>query len=51
MSDENINIDVAKISKHWIDTSEEDFKTMKSLFDSKSYGWLCFFGIFRLKSY
>jgi len=44
MSDENLNIDVDKIVKHWIDTSEEDFQTMLSLFDSKSYGWSLFLG-------
>ena len=36
MSDENLNIDVDKIVKHWIDTSDEDYQTMLSLFDSQS---------------
>jgi len=44
MIDENGNIDVEKIVKHWIDTSEEDFQTMLSLYDSKSYGWSLFLG-------
>ena len=44
MGDENLNIDVDKIVKHWIDTSEDDFQTMLSLFDSKSYGWSLFLG-------
>ena len=35
MSDDNANIDVDKIVKHLIDTSEEDYKTMLSLYDSK----------------
>ncbi|MFN8254936.1 MAG: HEPN domain-containing protein [Bacteroidales bacterium] len=39
---ENINID--KIVKHWIETSDEDFKTMLTLFDAKSYGWSLFLG-------
>ena len=42
MSDEDFKIDVEKIVKHWIDTSEEDFQTMLSLFDSRSYGWSLF---------
>lgn len=44
MSDESINIDIDKIVKHWVDTSEEDYLTMLSLFDSKSYGWSLFLG-------
>jgi HEPN domain-containing protein len=44
MSDDDSKIDVEKIVKHWIDTSEEDFQTMLSLFDSKSYGWSLFLG-------
>jgi HEPN domain-containing protein len=44
MNDENLNIDVDKIVKHWIETSDEDFKTMLSLFDSKSYVWSLFLG-------
>lgn len=44
MNDESININVEKIVKHWIDTSEDDFKTMISLYDSKSYNWALFLG-------
>jgi len=44
MSDEDLKIDVDKIVKHWIDTSEEDFQTMLNLFDSKSFGWSLFLG-------
>jgi HEPN domain-containing protein len=44
MIDDNSNIDVEKIVKHWIDTSEEDFQAMLSLYDSKSYGWSLFLG-------
>jgi hypothetical protein len=50
MGDENLNIDVDKIVKHWIDTSEDDFQTMLSLFDSKSYGWSLFLGHISSKS-
>jgi hypothetical protein len=42
MSNENSNIDVDKIVRHWADTSEEDFQTMLSLYNSKSYGWALF---------
>jgi len=44
MSNENSNIDVDKIVKHWVETSEEDFQTMLSLYHSKSYGWALFLG-------
>jgi len=44
MIDESLNINVDKIVKHWIDTSEDDFQTMLSLFESKSYGWSLFLG-------
>ena len=44
MSDENIHFDVDKIVRYPIDTSDEDFQTMLSLFDSKSYGWSLFLG-------
>jgi len=44
MSDENTNIDVEKIVKHWVNTSDEDFQTMLNLFESKSYGWALFLG-------
>lgn len=32
MSNGNSNIDVDKIVKHWIETSDEDFQTMISLY-------------------
>ncbi|MDP2114830.1 MAG: HEPN domain-containing protein [Bacteroidota bacterium] len=44
MNNDNVNIDVEKIVKHWIKTSEEDFETMLNLYDSKSYGWALFLG-------
>lgn len=39
-----VNIDVDKVVNHWINTSEDDFNTMLSLFESKSYGWSLFLG-------
>jgi len=44
MSAENTNIDFEKLVKHWIETSDEDFQTMLSLYDSKSYSWSLFLG-------
>jgi len=44
MNKENLSIDVEKIVKHWIDTSEEDYQTMLTLYNSKSYGWALFLG-------
>jgi HEPN domain-containing protein len=44
MKDEKVNIEVDKIVNHWIETSEDDFQTMLSLFDSKSYSWSLFLG-------
>lgn len=44
MSNENFHFDVDKIVRYLIDTSDEDFQTMLSLFDSKSYGWSLFLG-------
>ena len=44
MTDENSKIDVDKIVKHWLDTSEEDFRTMLYLYNSKSFGWSLFLG-------
>ena len=44
MSDNGVNIDVDKIVKHLIETSDEDYQTMLSLYDSKSYGWSLFLG-------
>ena len=44
MTDNNSIIDVDKIVKHWIDTSEDDFQTMLTLFTSKKYSWSLFIG-------
>ena len=44
MSDNNSNIDIEKIVNHWIETSDEDFNTMETLYLSKSFGWSLFLG-------
>jgi HEPN domain-containing protein len=36
------NID--KIINHWIESSDEDFKTMHDLFEQKTYHWSLFIG-------
>ena len=38
------NIDSEKIINHWIEMSDDDFKTMLVLYDSKSYSWSLFLG-------
>lgn len=40
----NDNLDIEKIVNHWMETSEEDFNTMLSLYESKSYSWALFLG-------
>lgn len=37
-------IDIEKVSNHWFETSNNDFNTMLTLFDSKSYAWALFIG-------
>jgi len=37
-------IDYEKIITHWINTSDEDFSTMNSLFQLKIYHWALFMG-------
>jgi HEPN domain-containing protein len=44
MNVDSNGINVEKIVKHWIDTSDEDFLTMKALYASGSYGWALFLG-------
>ena len=41
---DSTNINVDKILEYWITTSNEDFETMQSLFQSKSYHWALFIG-------
>ena len=45
MTDQEMKeLDVEKIKIHWIETSDDDFKTMNKLFESKSYNWALFVG-------
>ncbi len=37
-------IDVEKVKQHWIETSNDDFRTMNKLFNAKSYSWALFVG-------
>jgi len=41
---DNPQLDIDKIFKHWVETSDEDFNTMLILFRSKSYHWALFMG-------
>ena len=38
------NIDVDKIVKHWLKSSEDDFNTMRELYNSRSFSWALFIG-------
>jgi HEPN domain-containing protein len=44
MTENSSNINVDKIVKHWIETSEDDYQTMLTLFNSKKYSWALFLG-------
>jgi len=41
---EQFPLNIDKIVKHWIETSDDDFDTMLVLFRSKSYHWALFMG-------
>ena len=41
---ENNDFDRVKIIKYWLDSSDNDFKTMLSLYDNKKYSWSLFVG-------
>lgn len=41
---DKLNMDVEKVIKHWINTSDDDFNTMLILYDSKSLAWALFLG-------
>ncbi len=41
---DKFDINVEKIVNHWKNTSDEDFNTMISLYDSKTYHWSLFMG-------
>lgn len=42
MNSKELNKD--RLIKYWIDGSEDDFETMKAMFDSKRYSWTLFIG-------
>lgn len=44
MDAENSNIDKQKIVNHWIETSNDDFQTMMTLYKSESNSWALFLG-------
>lgn len=44
MADGSPVFDVDKIVNHWIETSNDDFETMLTLFRSKSFAWSLFLG-------
>lgn len=37
-------LDIEKIVRHWIESSDDDFKTMQFLLNAKSYNWALFLG-------
>jgi len=41
---DNSQLDINKIVKHWIDTSDSDFEAMLTLFRSEIYHWALFMG-------
>ena len=41
---ESRDFDTDKIIKYWLDSSEEDFETMITLFENKRYSWSLFIG-------
>ena len=41
---ENIDFDTAKIIRYWIDSSDEDYETMITLYDNKRLSWSMFLG-------
>lgn len=42
MSERKADIDKERIINHWIESSDEDYETMITLYKSKSYGWALF---------
>lgn len=41
---ENKNFDKARLIRYWLEGSDDDFQTMKVMFDSKRYSWSIFIG-------
>jgi HEPN domain-containing protein len=44
MNSDPIQIDVKEVIRHWTETSDDDFRTMYALYNSKSYHWALFLG-------
>lgn len=44
MDTENSKINKQKVVDHWVETSDNDFQTMFTLYESKSYSWALFIG-------
>ncbi len=40
----NSSLDIKKVKKHWIETSDDDFETMLKLYNSQSNSWALFLG-------
>lgn len=38
------DIDIDKVLRHWIESSDKDYETMVHLFESKDYTWALFIG-------
>ena len=38
------SMDINKVTGYWLDSSDQDFKTMKNLMDSGDYNWAMFLG-------
>jgi len=41
---ESVDFDTDKMIKYWVDSSDEDFETMITLFENKRYNWSLFIG-------
>jgi len=41
---DNSQLDIDKIVKHWVETSDDDFEAMLTLFHSMTYNWALFMG-------
>lgn len=41
---EPTDIDIERIKNHWVETSNDDFRTMNRLFKSRTYNWALFIG-------
>ncbi len=37
-------IDIEKLVKYWVETSDDDFETMNAMFETKRYNWALFVG-------